>query len=164
MNRVIRAALLFYAMIFTGCAGSAPRIYEFDDMEVYTAPFDEVWSIVGEISRSRKWRIEESERSNNRAFIVTDWMADRENGGDFGNVGISLGQANKPLNDKTRQVAINIRVVSESLSVTRVKVTCLFRIQTSQSLSGTGQTRFGTSKGVVEQQLLTTIRSRLAAS
>ena len=133
-------------------------------METYPASFDQVWQIVSDISDSKKWRIDESENTGSRAYIATDWMADTEHGGDYGSVGISLGQANKPLNDRTKEVAINIRVVSETATTTRVKITCLFRVQTSQGHSGTGQTMFGTSKGVVEEQLLNTIRSRLAAS
>ena len=93
--------------------------------------------------------------------MTTNWITDNQNGGDYGSVGISLGKGNKPLNDKTREVALSIRVVSESESTTRVKITCLFRIKTSAGHSGTAQSMFGTSKGIVENQILDTIRSRL---
>lgn len=161
MRNLIR---LLVATALMACASQQPRIYSFDDMEVYPASFDEVWRIVESMSKKEKWRIEETERSWDRAYLTTDWMPDREQGGDYGSVGISLGQGNRPHNDRTREVAISVRVVAESERSTRVKVTCLFRIQTSQGQSGTGQTMFGTSKGIVERQILNTIRSRLASS
>lgn len=163
-QHLTRVVLALLALTQIACAGHAPRIYDFEDMEVFPHEFDTVWSVVDTLSRSKKWRIEASEKASRRAYLTTDWMPDTDDGGDYGSVGISLGQANKPHNEKTREVAISIRVVSESATATRVKITCLFRIQTSQGHSGTGQTMFGTSRGVVEQRLLSTIRSRLAAS
>ena len=114
--------------------------------------------------QTKKWQIEQTDKGVDRAYLTTGWTSDDQNGGDYGSVGISLGKGNKPLNENSREVAISIRVVSETKSTTRVKVSCLFRIQTSQGLSGTAQTMFGTSKGIVEDQILTTIRSRLVLS
>ena len=156
---VICSAL--HAVFLSACANQAPRLYDFDDTEVFPVPFSEVWQSVSDLANERKWRIEETSQSADRAYLTTDWIADREGGGDYGSVGISLGKGNKPLNDETREVTISIRVVSESKSTTRVKVSCLFRIQTSAGVSGTAQTMFGTSKGIVENRILDTIRSRL---
>ena len=165
MSRVfcfIRCSII--AVLLTSCAGQAPRVYTFDDLETFPAPFEAVWGVVQSMSESEKWRIEDTQNNQGRAYISTDWMSDQKHGGDYGSKGIPLGKANNPLNDNTQEVAISIRVVSESATSTRVKVTCLFRIQTSKGVSGTGQTMFGTSKGIVEEHILTTIRSRLATS
>ena len=165
MSRTFRTLIFFLpAALLCACANQAPRLYVFDDMEVFSAPFNEVWAIVESLSKKKKWQIEQTEKGVDRAYLTTGWTSDDQNGGDYGSVGISLGKGNKPLNEKTREVAISIRVVSQTKSTTRVKVSCLFRIQTSQGLSGTAQTMFGTSKGIVENQILTTIRSRLVLS
>ncbi len=165
MSRVNRLLLVFLLPLsMAACAGHSPRLYTFDDMEVYAAPYQEVWEVVDKLSKQRKWRIDESEVGEMQSYLATDWMTDRERGGDFGSVGISLGKGNKPLDDQTREVAINIRVVVETPSTTRVKVSCLFRIQTTQGQSGSNQTMFGTSEGIVEGQILDTIRSRLVLS
>ncbi|MEE2753687.1 MAG: hypothetical protein VX910_06860 [Candidatus Latescibacterota bacterium] len=116
------------------------------------------------MSKQKEWRIEKSNLGENRSYITTDWMSDNRNGGDYGSVGISLGKGNKPQNDKTKEVAISIRVVAETGSTTCVKVTCLFRVQTSQGQSRASQTMFGTSKGIVEGEILDTVRTRLVLS
>ena len=147
--------------LVSSCATQGPRLYDFDDMEVFPAPFAEVWQVVNDLASERKWSIDETGHTAGRAYLTTNWITDNRNGGDYGSVGISLSKGNKPLNDKTREVALSIRVVSESESTTRVKVMCLFRIGTSAGHSGTAQSMFGTSKGIVENQILDTIRSRL---
>jgi hypothetical protein len=157
----ILISVLLPLLLLTACANQAPRLYEFDDVEVFSAPYDEVWAIVDSMSKGRKWRLEESSLGADHSYLTTKWMPDLRKGGDYGSVGIALGKGNKPLNDKTREVAISIRVVSETKSTIRVKVTCLFRIQTSSGYTGASQTMFGTSKGIVEGEILNAIRSRL---
>ena len=157
----IRICLLF---LLPACAGQSPRIYQFDNMETFPVGYQELWALAEEVAKSEKWRIEDSEKTDSRAYLTTEWIPYNQKGGDYGSGGISLGQSNKPLNEKTQEVTISIRVVAESEQMSRVKVTCLFRIQTSQGLSGNEQTMFGTSKGIVETHILNIIRSRLAAS
>ncbi len=164
MSRTFRTLLFacLPGLATISCANQAPRLYDFEDIEIFAAPFSEVWSVVHKHSQKRKWRIEKSEATATRAYLTTDWMTDDQKGGDYGSVGISLGKANQPLDSKTKEVAISIRIVSETKTTTRIKVTCLFRIQRSQRVRGSNQTMFGTSRGIVEQQILNTIRSKLA--
>ncbi|HAA77722.1 TPA: hypothetical protein DCE37_21650 [Candidatus Latescibacteria bacterium] len=163
-RRQLQFIRIFLLFLFPACAGQSPRIYQFDNMETFPVCYQELWALAEEVAKSEKWRIEDSEKTDSHAYLTTEWMSYNQKGGDYGSVGISLGQANKPLNEKTQEVTVSIRVVAESEQMSRVKVTCLFRIQTSQGLSGNGQTMFGTSKGIVEPHILNIIRSRLAAS
>ena len=74
--------VLLPTVLLTACANQAPRLYDFDDMEVFSAPYDEVWSVVDKLSKNKEWRLEESNLGSDRAYLTTDWMPDHRNGGD----------------------------------------------------------------------------------
>ena len=84
MSRTFRILIVFLpAALLCACANQAPRLYVFEDMEVFSAPFNEVWAIVESLSKQKKWQIEQSEKGVGRGYLTTGWTSDDQNGGDY---------------------------------------------------------------------------------
>ena len=102
-------------------------------------------------------------------MIVSGWVKDEMEGGDYGYGGFMVGGREGDridmnsviVHSDTKQMTINVQVVRQSGGTTRVRVHCLFRIQKSKFAEKARRWHFGTSKGIVEETVLNAIRGAL---
>ena len=128
-----------------GCATLPPSAHRFKDARTFDATYGEVWAATIGLFSENGW---ESERLEEEAgVIVSDWIRDEAGGGDYGQ-----GSMSASIEKGSEQVAINIRVIRESDTSTRVRVHCFFRAMWSED--GKKMWGNGTSRGVWEARIL----------
>ena len=127
------------------CAVLPPESHRFRNARSLEASYGQAWSAAIDLFVDNGW---ETDRVDEEAgVIVSVWLADTENGGDFGQ-----GGSKRHIETGSEQVAVNLKIIRETDRTTRVRVHCFFRAKWSGGKKGMWGN--GTSRGVWEARIL----------
>ena len=143
---------MMVCVCLAGCVTLPPSAHRFKGARTFDASYEEVWSAAIGLFSENGWESERMEK--NAGIIVSEWIKDEADGGDYGQRGMSAS-----IEEGSEQVALNIRVIRESDTATRVRVHCFFRVRWSE-----GKNKMwgnGTSRGVWEARILKGIERAL---
>jgi len=136
-------------ILFSGCAGIAPQVYQFENKEIFEGSFDEIWSAIIETFAEKNIPISNMEKAS--GFIATEEMKFSSIYADCGATPIgvkfnSLGPLGK----------FNVFVKEISSGKYSIMITASYRVSTDNLYY-----KGCTSTGELETWFTSTLRTKL---